>query len=439
MLLHRLHALGGVIVAPLILIACITGIGYAAAPTAEKIVYHDLIHTPEHPDSTALPVEDQVKAAHTVYPDLPVAKVQVEEKPGLATRVLFKDDSLISSSYTRVVFVDPVDAHVQGSSVQYGSAAALPLRSWISEGHKRLWLGPAGRWYSELAASWLGALTLVGIFLWWQRTRDRRGRNASTASALSLRARRRKLHTQLGLWLTLVMLFFTATGLTWSRVAGSNVANLRKKLDWIAPNPSGVSSSATGPFPVDGHDGQAAIDLARAEGLTGRLEIRPPASEQTVWLVQEARQEFRMGKDSLAIAMHNGHAHVVDSVSFSEWPFPAKLAEWLINAHMGILFGWPNQLLLALATVGIMVVIVHGYLMWFMRSRAPRPAKWTKIPRSAQVIIVVAIVVYSLVAPLFGISLVAFLLAQWIYGVFKKRRHARDSQSAPAGGVASRR
>ena len=60
---------------------------------------------------------------------------------GANTRVLFADASLPSTSYQRVVFVDPSDGSVPDDTVQYGSTGALPLRTWIDEVHRRLHLG----------------------------------------------------------------------------------------------------------------------------------------------------------------------------------------------------------------------------------------------------------------------------------------------------------
>ncbi len=70
----------------------------------------------------------------------------------------------------------------------------------------------------------------------------------------------------------------------------------------------------------------------------------------------------------------------------------AKLTRWGVDAHMGVLFGLPNQLLLALFGFGLCAMIVLGYRMWWMRSPAlpmQNPAQtlltaWLTLPRYAQ-------------------------------------------------------
>ena len=76
---------------------------------------------------------------------------------------------------------------------------------------------------------------------------------------------------------------------------------------------------------------------------------------------------------------------------FADWPILAKVTQWAIALHMGLLFGWANQLVLALVGIGLIVMIVYGYRMWWSRRpvfsgrspalSAPRvPARSSQIP-----------------------------------------------------------
>ena len=42
-------------------------------------------------------------------------------------------------------------------------------RMWCDDLHRNLHLGDAGRWYSEVAASWLWVLALSGLIIWITR------------------------------------------------------------------------------------------------------------------------------------------------------------------------------------------------------------------------------------------------------------------------------
>ncbi|MEX0631366.1 PepSY domain-containing protein [Serratia ureilytica] len=66
--------------------------------------------------------------------------------------------------------------------------------------------------------------------------------------------------------------------------------------------------------------------------------------------VTEVDRSWPTQVDAVAIAPQS--FAVVDQVRFDTFPLIAKLTRWGIDAHMGILFGLPNQLLLAAFGLG---------------------------------------------------------------------------------------
>lgn len=237
----RLHFYVGLLVGPFLLVAALSGVGYALSPTLERIVNHDQLVAASPAVDT--PLDRQLDTARAVHPDLQVSRI-VPGSGGSTTRVLFADPTLPTSSYSRVVFVDPSDGAVRGDTVQYGSSQALPLRTWISEFHRRLHLGEPGRLYSELAASWLAPLALGGLYLWWRRRRA--GSMLRVDRGRIGRAVQRERHAVWGVWALAGMLVLAATGLTWSTYAGGHVAELRKALDWTTPTISAPSVGGGG-------------------------------------------------------------------------------------------------------------------------------------------------------------------------------------------------
>ena len=443
-IIHRLHSVAGVFVAPLLVISALSGFVYAFAPTLENVVYHDAITASS--SEAPQPLEEQVEAARAVHPDLQLSAVQSFEDPTQTTRVLFNDPALENSSYRQAVFVDPGSLEITGELVQYGSSRALPLRTWISEGHRQLWLGEYGRIYSEMAASWLGILALAGAWVWWVRWRVGKGsatgsRKGSTAHAK--RKKTRSIHSILGVWLLPGFLFLTVTGLTWSSMAGGNIANLRAQLDWVQPTPETSISATTMTATTSAHDEHAhhhhsgddesstpagqddltqtyisQIDTvattARGAGMSGFIEIALPAEEGTAWTVTEMRESRKLTNDAISVTGETGE--IVDRVHHSDWPLAAKLSAWLIQLHMGTLFGWINQLVLGGIALGLLTIIALGYRMWWLRGRNGRPGRlqaagqWRRTRPAVLAGIIVFLVAYSVMAPMFGISLVAFLI-----------------------------
>ncbi len=80
----------------------------------------------------------------------------------------------LGESESRAIFIDPVTLSVKGDLVAYGTSGTLPLRAAIDYLHRNLMLGDFGRYYSELAASWLWVATLGGVLLWWWKRDIRR-------------------------------------------------------------------------------------------------------------------------------------------------------------------------------------------------------------------------------------------------------------------------
>lgn len=433
-LLLRLHFYAGVLIAPFLLVAAVSGALYAVTPQVERVVYDDVLTTDSR--GPALPLEAQVAAAREVEPDLPLVAVRPAPEEGATTRVMF-DAGEVATSRTRAVFVDPVTGETQGELTAYGTSGSLPLRTWVSELHRSLHLGDTGRLYSELAASWLAVVALGGLALWWTGP-QRRHRDARRVRGSTGRARTRAVHGLLGTVVAVGLLGLSATGLTWSQHAGTHVTELRSALDWTTPavvsdltephagadehaHHHGSAGSGSG-VGVDedapGVGWQAAWDAARAEGLTAAVEIKRPSSATATYVVSEIDRSWPVQVDAAAVDPASGE--VVDVVRFEDYPFMAKLARWGVDVHMGSLFGLANQVALLGLGLAIVVMVVSGYRMWWLRrptrgdrwavGRPVRRGAWRSAPPVGLVGLALAAVAVGWFLPLLGVSLLAFLV-----------------------------
>jgi len=445
----RLHFYAGVFVAPFILIAAVTGALYAISPTLEQFVSRDLLTVEQN--GTTRPLAEQVGAATAVRPDL--ALVAVSPAPGATdtTRVIFADPSL-GESERRAVFVDPYTAESVGESVVYGSSGALPLRTWIDRLHRDLHLGEPGRLYSELAASWLWIVAVAGLVLWWRRVRSRPARNSAARLLMPDRNRAGRLrgmnwHGAIGVWILPLAALLSVTGMTWSTYAGANISDLRTQLSWTTP---AVSTALSGAEPTaasggdhqhhggghtvadTGESGSRAVEIERtytatqAAGITRAVEITVPATSENAYVVKERRIPGIYTVNSLAVDGRTGA--ITDRLDYADWPLMAKLTNWGIQFHMGLMFGLANQLLLLAAMIGLIVVIMLGYRMWWQRrptrgatrvplGRAPRrgvlgaSSPWLVLPLLA------AAAVIGWFVPLVGLSLLGFLVIDTLAGL----------------------
>lgn len=469
-LLTRLHFYAGVLVAPFILVAALSGALYAVTPSLEPLIHGDQMRTDSR--GPAAPLSEQIESARTAQPDLPLLALRPGVDEGVTTRVLF-DDGRTDASRRLAVFVDPVTTEVQGELTAYGSSGSLPVRTWIDELHRGLHLGDVGRLYSELAASWLGVIVVVGLALWW--TGPRRRRRLRPERTGSPRRRLLSWHGALGTWVGIGFLALSATGLTWSTYAGGNVTELRTALGWTTPTVAtsteaadsssaadhgeheehgattpeeegivdaedSAASGATTDEPGIGFDGAARI--AAENSIVGPVEIRGPADAAGTYVVQEIDAHWPTSVDAVSVSPETGE--VVDTVRFEDYSLPAKLARWGVDGHMGLLFGVWNQIGLVALAGALITMIVLGYRMWWRRrpTRGPGSTRPGSPPpggtfRDAspwqRVTVAVVALVLAIVMPVLGVSLLLFLLVDVLLAWRLRRREALSPGTHPAG------
>lgn len=444
--LLRLHFYAGILAGPFLLVAALSGGLYAMAPQLEPVLYAKELRVPAV--ANPLPLSTQVKAAMDVADGAVPVSVRPAPGPEDTTRVLFADPGLGESTY-RTLFVDPGTAEIRGDLPTYGSSGALPVRTWISNLHRSLNLGEPGRIYSELAASWLWVIALGGLLLWIERIRRKRH---SAPRPRTGRARTVWLHGTTGTVMLLAFLFLSATGLTWSANAGANVGTLRTALDWTTPS---LKTSLTGEGTTaggdhSGHGSAGAVDstavaqetfnpglfdsvtsTARADIIKApMIDIKPSTKPGTAWSVTEAGREWPASASAVAIDPSTGQ--ITNRLDFDHFNLAAKLTRWGIAAHMGLLFGLANQLLLLAVALGLAAMVVWGYVMWWKR-RPTRGGAWAvgrAAPRGAflrghwagVLAAITVMVAVGFFLPMLGWSLLAFVALDALAGELKRRK-----------------
>jgi uncharacterized iron-regulated membrane protein len=450
-ILLRLHFYAGILVGPFLLVAATTGLLYTLAPTVERTMYADLLVVEQVGDTTA-PLSAQVAAARAAHPEGTISAVEVAGDPETTTRVVLAVDGLPEGA-ARTVFVDPYTAQVAGDSPTYGQW--LPAREWIETLHSSLHLGTVGTLYSELAASWLWVVVLGGLAMWVARAvRKKRTARALLVPERGRPGRRRTLswHGVVGILAATGLLVLSVTGLTWSEHAGARIGDLRSALSTPAPeldtaltagddaeaDPHAEHGSVAGA--IEDHylehgaswDGLTAA--AEREGLVAPYRVTPPATHHEAWTVTETATSWPMDND--AIAVHGFSGEVLDRADFEDEPFLAKLSSWGIYFHLGMLFGLPNLLFLAATALGLVVLVVLGYRMWWQRrptrqqGRGPGPllgrGALRQAPRWLTVVLFALAAGAAYYVPLFGLTLAAFLVVDVLLGL-RARRRARTS------------
>lgn len=429
-LIARLHFYAGILVGPFILVAALSGLFYALTPQVENWIYSEQLFTQSQGPAAPLKVQIEAAQNHLGESGSRLAAVRPAPGPGDTTRVMFAVEGLNASEH-HAVFIDPVTAEPRGDLIVYGTTGVLPVRNWIGDMHRRLFLGEWGRLYSELAASWLWLIALGGLTIWLVRKKQSRPVEAGPAPGL------RRWHGLLGVILLIALLFFSATGLTWSKWAGGNIGVARAAFGMSTP---GLSTRLAGQSSaVDIHDHHqhetvapdAAVDFslideilmtARAAGIDAtKLEITPAKAPDQAWSVVEIDRSWPTQVDAVAIDPHS--MSITDEVKFSNFPLAGKLTRWGIDAHMGSLFGLANQVILIISAAGVAAMVVLGYVIWWRR----RPVRnvgnrgvmqaWVRLSPQGKAGTALFAILLGVSLPVFGVSLLLLLAIDMATGM----------------------
>lgn len=482
-LLVRMHFYAGVLVGPLLLVLCLSGIAYALTPQLDRLVYgSQLVADPA--GRSPLPLAAQVQAAVEARPDLRMSGLRAVHAPDETTRIDFADPTLPAMS-SRSVYVDPYTAQVRGELVtRHGGT---PLTAWLGALHGDLHLGEPGRLYAEVATCWLVVVLLGGLVLWWERSRRHRRPGAAGTRTCWRRLlvvdrshhglhRTMSWHSVVGLWAAGLGLVLALTGLMVSSYAGARWNGLLASLDASTPRlstqltlggtadpgghaghgapaaqtgaPTGAPTGAQragGPAPVTpGHvpAGLPVDDIlaaARSVGVTEAVNLTAPKAPGTGWSASEADLSWPVNLDQAVIDPSDGA--VMRTMAWSEWPTLAQANRLLLFFHFGRTLGPVNQVLLLLTALGLTASIVWGYQMWWQRrphhrpaagggllGRAPRRGAWRSAPKGKLAVAVVLVAAIGIVLPVFGISLLAFLALDAGLGYLRGHRRAHPHE-----------
>lgn len=410
--LRRLHAFVGIFIGPFIIIASITGALYGVSFAIENWLYRDILTVSESKTHQGLAAQVE-RANGIVGSEGKLLAIRPAPTQNETSRILYTSEKLGSSEY-RTIFLDPATLEVKADIVTYGSTGALPLRTTIDKLHRDLLFGESGRWYSELAATWLWITGVSGLFLYFNRRKSKSHQSKNPYQKLVNK------HVSLGLFCLLGLLMLSITGLTWSQYAGDNIDKLRSFMDWRTPSVNReLPSKLNAPIKDDLNLFDEVVAVARKNGIdSSKLEIRPGRKMNEAWLVSEIDRSYPSQVDSVSI--DPDQLSVVDKVEFAKFPLMAKLTRWGIDLHMGSLFGLINQILLVVLSVGISFLGLTGYWMWVKRNgwkitKSKQNTLFKELktqPKANLLLLVLVFLAVGLMLPVLLISLILFMILE---------------------------
>ncbi|KIC46680.1 membrane protein [Ruegeria sp. ANG-S4] len=423
----RWHFYAGIFVIPFLIILAATGltmmfITQFEGRDGEKIAVEV--------QGTTLPVSQQANVALAEVPGAVVEWIG-PKAPDLATVFRIKTDD-----GQRLVAVDPYAGEVL--DVWNRREGWYELADNM---HSTLLIGTTGDRILEIAAGLSLLLVFTGLYMWWPRG------NAMAALVPNLRARGRflwkSLHAVVGFWMSLLLVVFMISGLSWAGVWGGMLVQPwssfpAEKWDNVPLSDETHASMNDGhqndvpwaleqtPMPASGSEAgivgipdgtevdiDALVALGTQLDMTGRFRVAYPSGATGVWTLNRDS----MSSDSTdpvndrTVHVDQYTGNILADVRYADYSLMGKSMAVGIPLHMGLMGTW-NFILNVLFCLAVIFVCVSGVVMWLKRrpygaGRLAAPPMPSELPLWKGAVLIGLFT--AMAFPLVGLTLLAVL------------------------------
>ncbi|MBX3582350.1 MAG: PepSY domain-containing protein [Rhizobiaceae bacterium] len=361
-------------------------------------------------------------------------------------RVVQYIEPLAADRVAVLVVADGADK--TGVAVDPYTGAVLEIFPWragwydfVNKIHGTLLLGSFGDRMIEMAASLAIIMVATGLYLHWPRN----GGGLRTVLIPRLAAHGRifwkSLHGTLGLWISVFLIVFLISGLSWAGIWGERVVQAwntfpaekfgaplsdathasmnhdgHHEVPWgLEQTPLPQSGSLAG---IDAIEGDVSLDsvasFARSLGFVGRFQINLPTDETGVWTISHDSMSNDGPNPSADRTIHIDRysGNVLADVRYADYSAYAKAMAWGIAFHEGDLGVW-NLIFNTLFCLSVITVSVSGLVMWWKRrpetaARLAAPPRPRDLPFWKGAALVVLLL--GIIFPLAGAAILVVLL-----------------------------
>lgn len=485
----RLHFWIGLFVAPALITLACTGLIILYTQPLDLWLHRDL-KVVSQAQSTVSPDAQIAAARQHVDSGMVLDAVTPPEAPDRSTQVDFlpAETPEVGERNVTQVFVDPYTGNYLGQRHELdgligwanqlhrlfgndGPTLALPslghliAPSAYPEASIKVGIGGL---IIEMTAVWVLVLAASGIYLWWPRAVERGKPRLAIRWKRGGRIRWRDLHATTGILLSVVLICYIASGLTWSRYWGENwraVAatatpateidapstpakvgdfdRLGRRIAWADKEDPVYASGSSGPIskPLGFND----IDqIAKSENMIPGYSIVPPSDttadgETTYGSYTVVNHWPQKTSEQRTLYLDQFTGKTIANATADQDGTLSRITEWGVNMHMGTQYGVVNRVLSTLACLGLLTSIATATMMWWKRrptGSAGLPGRTSDTmkshtPRGAVVAIGVVATALAVIYPSFGLSLVVVLIIEALVESRRNSRRVTVGESTP--------
>ncbi|PLL12617.1 PepSY domain-containing protein [Tabrizicola sp. TH137] len=313
---------------------------------------------------------------------------------------------------------------------------------FATEIHGTLLIGDLGDWLIEAAASLGVILVVTGVWLHWPRRGAGWRETLLPKIAFTSRGAWKALHGAVGMWMSVILLVFLISGLSWAGIWGGKMVQAwstfpaekwdavplsdkthaemnhgaAKEVPWgLEQTPLPESGSLAGTQAVTGAvDIDGLVAFARSLGFNGRFQLAIPGDETAVWTISHDSMS-NDGPDPSAdrtIHVDQYTGNVLADVGYADYSPWAKAMAYGIAFHEGDMGVW-NLALNTVFCLSMIFLPVSGLVMWW--KRRPEGALRLAAPPAPQGLAfwwgaAALVVVLGIAFPLGGAAIAAVIL-----------------------------
>lgn len=358
----QLHWFIGITAGTVLVIIGLSGATLAFKDELLDVMNHGVRHVPVETRAPLTPA--QLASIAAAEHGQRVASITMYAEAGAAPRLFFAPKN--GQRRGESIYIHPYTGATQPALTGAG------FFEWTESLHRWLLLPrDPGRQVAGALAMCLLGLALSGLYLRWPR-RPLDWRTWLTFDpALKGRSFLWNLHAVAGTWCLVVYVALTLTGIYWSYDV------VRDNIDaWAGKPPRTAQAPGKKGAPKEPAS-TADISLAwhsfqqHAPGwtlATVRLPTRPGEAVQFTWLASDAPHERARSRMSIAPA----DGTVTENAPYSQQALGARLVNIIYPLHMGTYFGLPGRIIVTLASLGLPLFAITGWMLYLGRRKAKR-------------------------------------------------------------------
>ncbi|MFZ4372979.1 MAG: PepSY-associated TM helix domain-containing protein [Mycobacterium sp.] len=313
----------------------------------------------------------------------------------------------------------------------------------------------------EMMAVWVLVLAASGIYLWWPRAMEKGKPRLAVRWGKGGRIRWRDLHATTGILLSVVLICYIVSGLTWSRYWGENwravastvtpstevdapstpakvgdLDRMGRRIAW-ADKADPIYASATSDVTATPLGFNEIDQIAKSENMIpGYSIIGPSDSDEDGTPVYGSYTVVNHWPQKLSeqrtLYLNQFSGQTITNATADQDGALARITSWGVNTHMGTQYGILTRILATLACLGVLTSIVSATAMWWKRrptGGAGLPGRSSdtlraNTPRGAVVAIGVIATALAVLYPSFGVTLIVVLVVEAIVESRQRRSPA---------------